>query len=158
MSLKKFTFILIALLLPFGLISCSDNSTGVEEEEEEEETTQIVYALSFAEGDGAATFYVDLTGTEGFDPATNTVYITGSLLDWPEPGADPDRQEMVLIEDENTVIPVVTPEATGDVLYKYFSDFVAQGWDGGEWAGDPNRSANLTAGAEIQDEWGNQPE
>ena len=157
MSLNKLTILLIALLLPFGLISCSDNSTGVEEEEEEE-TTQVVYALSFAEGDGTATFYVDLTGVEGFDPATHSVYITGSLLGWPEPGTDPDRQEMVLIEDETTEIPVVTPEATGDVQYKYFSDFVAAGWDGGEWAGDPNRSATLTAGAEIQDVWGNQPE
>lgn len=157
MSLNKLTILFAALLLPFALMSCSDNSTGVEEEEEEE-TTEVIYALSFAEGDGVATFYVDMTEVEGFDPETHKVYITGSLLNWPEPGTDPDRQTMVLIEDASTVIPVVTPEATGEVQYKYFSDFVAEGWDGGEWTGDPNRTAALTAGAEIQDIWADQPE
>ncbi|PWN06683.1 hypothetical protein [Rhodohalobacter mucosus] len=156
MSLNKLTILFAALLLPFALMSCSDNTTGAEEEEEE--TTEVVYALSFTEGDGVATFFVDMTDIEGFDPATHKVYITGSLLNWTEPGTEPDRQEMVLIEDASTEIPVVTPEATGEVAYKYFSDFVAQGWDGGEWAGDPNRTATLTAGAEIQDIWGDQPE
>ena len=145
-----------AMLLPLTLLSCSDNSTGVEEEVEE--TTDVVYAISFTEGDGVATFYVDMTDVEGFNPETHSVYITGSMLNWTEPGTDADRQAMVLIEGENTQIPVVTPEATGEVMYKYFSDFVAQGWDGGEWAGDPNRTAMLSAGATIQDVWGVQPE
>lgn len=155
MSLKNLLTLLFAMMLPFALISCSDNSTGAEEEEE---NTDVVYALSYTEGAGVATFFVDLTDVEGFDPAVHNVYITGSLLSWPEPGTDADRQLMVLIEDENTQIPVVTPEETGEVMYKYFSDFVGDGWEGGEWAGDPNRTATLEAGAQIQDVWGVQPE
>lgn len=156
MNIRTFITLLSALILPFVLLSCSDNSTGVDEEIEE--PVENVYALSFEEGDGVATFYVDMTDVEDFDPETHTVYITGSLLNWPEPGTDADRQTMVLIEDEDTVIPVVTPDETGEVSYKYFSDFVGDGWEGGEWAGDPNRTADLVAGAQIEDEWGVQPE
>jgi hypothetical protein len=156
LNFRNVTILLTAMLLSLALLSCSDNSTGVEEEVEE--TTDVIYALSFAEGDGVATFYVDMTDVEGFNPETHSIYITGSLLNWPEPGTDADRQTMVLIEDASTEIPVVTPDNTGEVQYKYFSDFVAEGWDGGEWAGDPNRAATLTAGAEIQDVWADQPE
>lgn len=117
----------------------------------------VIYAISFEVDGGVATFHVDMSGAEGFDPAEHTVYITGSLLGWAEPGTDPDRQTMVHVEDENTDIPVVTPDETGEIAYKYFSDFVAEGWDGGEWPGDPNREANLVAGAEFHDTWGVQP-
>jgi len=114
----------------------------------------IVYGISFeVEGD-VATFYVDMTDAEGFDPDQHNVYITGSMLGWTEPGTDADNQQMVLVEDENTEIPVVTPQETGTVEYKYFSTLIAEGWDGGEWEGDPNREAELVAGAEIEDVWG----
>lgn len=117
----------------------------------------MVYAISFEVDGDVATFYVDMSGADGFDPAEHSVYITGSLLDWETPGDDPARQTMVLVEGEDPDIPVVTPDETGEVAYKYFSDFVDEGWDGGEWPGDPNREANLVAGAEIHDEWGVQP-
>lgn len=117
----------------------------------------IIYGISFeVEGD-VATFYVDMTDAEGFDPDQHNVYITGSMLGWTEPGTDPDNQQMVLVEDEDTDIPVVTPQETGSVEYKYFSDLIAEGWAGGEWDGDPNREAELVAGAEIEDVWAEEP-
>lgn len=117
----------------------------------------LIYGISYEVDGEVATFTVDMTNAEGFDPAQHSVFVTGSMIGWTEPGTEPDKQEMVLIEDETTQLPVVTPEATGDVEYKYFSDAVAQGWGGGEWDGDPNRTATLAAGAEIGSIWGVQP-
>lgn len=155
MTIKKLSLFLIALALPFALMSCSDDPTSVEEDDD---PVELVYAISFAEGDGVATFFIDLTGVEGFNPDAHSVFITGSLIDWERPGDAPEQQQMVLIEGENTEIPVVTPNNVGDIEYKYFSDFIAEGWDGGEWDGEPNRAATLSAGAQINDVWGVQPE
>jgi len=116
----------------------------------------LIYGISYEVDGDVATFFVDMTDAEGFDPAQHSVFITGSHLGWPEPGTDPDRQEMVLIEDESTEIPVATPDVTGDIEFKFFSDAVDEGWDGGEWDGGPNRSANLTAGAEVEAVWAQQ--
>ena len=117
---------------------------------------QLIYAISFEEGDGVATFKVNMTYAEGFDPEEHEVYITGSLIGWAEPGTDPDRQTLVLMDGENE-IPVVTPDETGEVEYKYFSTLRGEGWDGGEWDGDPNRAANLAAGEEHSSIFGLQP-
>ncbi len=116
----------------------------------------VIYGISFEVDDDVATFYVDMTEAEGFDPDEHSVFITGSMFDWAEPGSDADRQQMALVEDD-TELPVVTPDITGAVEYKYFSDLVGEAWEGGEWDGDPNREAELVAGAEIEDTWGEQP-
>jgi hypothetical protein len=47
--------------------------------------------------------------------------------------------------------------AEGELLYKYFSNAFGAGWDGGEWAGDPNRSFLVEANAVLNDIWGQQP-
>lgn len=47
--------------------------------------------------------------------------------------------------------------AEGELLYKYFSNAFGAGWDGGEWAGDPNRSFMVEANAVLNDIWGQQP-
>ncbi|CAN5483548.1 hypothetical protein BH23BAC3_BH23BAC3_05680 [soil metagenome] len=143
-SLIKMTACLVAAIVMFGLTS----STLMAQND------SLIYGISFEVDDDVATFYVDMTDAEGFDPDVHSVFITGSMLDWTEPGTDPDNQQMVLVEDDETDIPVITPVVTGTVEYKYFSDLVGEGWDGGEWAGDPNREDELVAGAEIEDTWG----
>lgn len=177
MSIKRISLIIIALVLPFALMSCSDDSTSAIDIPDNGNDNgngngngdvELVYGIQFEVDGELATFTVDMTpateedpedpDAELFDPEQHTVYITGSLFGWPEPGTDADRQTMVLIEDENTELPVVTPTETGDILYKYFSTHVGEGWDGGEWPGDPNREAALVAGAEVNDLWGEQPE
>jgi hypothetical protein len=51
---------------------------------------------------------------------------------------------------------VAIPE--GDIAYKYFSDAIGDGWDGGEWVGDPNRTATISADVELpMDTWGVKP-
>jgi hypothetical protein len=159
MIIRKLGLIFMAMVLPFALMSCGDDTVSVDiDDENDDEPVELFYAISFSVDDGVATFTVDMSEVSGFDPETHSVFITGSLLGWTEPGSAPERQEMVLIEDDNTEIPVVEPDATGPIEYKYFSDFVGDGWEGGEWPGDPNRSATLEAGANIADEWGDQPE
>ena len=160
MIIKKLSIILMAMVLPFALMSCGDDTVSVDldDENDDDEPIELVYAISYSVGDGVATFTVDMTDVSGFDPEDHSVFITGSHLDWPEPGTDPERQEMVLMVDENTEIPVAVPTNTGDIEYKYFSDFVAEGWGGGEWDAGANRTATLSAGAEIADVWGDEPE
>jgi hypothetical protein len=41
----------------------------------------------------------------------------------------------------------------GEIQYKYFSDAFGEGWDGGEWAGDPNRIAMIEADTVLNDIW-----
>lgn len=45
----------------------------------------------------------------------------------------------------------------GELQYKYFSDVVGSGWDGGEWAGDPNRVVEITEATTLNDIFGQQP-
>ena len=141
----------IMSFLVVGLVAIGFSNTTVSAQGGE-----LIYAISFSEGDGVATFKVDMTYEQDFDPETHSVYITGSLIGWSEPGSDPDRQTMVLMDGE-TEIPVVTPDNTGDVAYKYFSTHVADGWDGGEWDGSPDREASLLAGEEHSSIFGLQP-
>jgi len=142
---QKMTAFLLAVIVMFGFASTDLMA----------QNDSVIYGISFEVDDGVATFYVDMTDAEGFDPDEHSVFITGSMFDpeWPEPGSDADRQQLVLVE-EDTDIPVVTPDVTGAVEYKYF---IGEGWDGGEWEGEPNREAEIVAGAEIEDTWSVQP-
>lgn len=101
------------------------------------------------------TMVVDMSTADGFDPATNAVYISGNVWDWPEPG--PDLQLMQ--SDTNNLVYYITAELAEpmEVQYKYFSDFVGAGWDGGEWAGDPNRVIYPVGEATLMDTWGDTP-
>ena len=54
-----------------------------------------------------------------------------------------------------TATVVNVPE--GEIQYKYFSDVIGAGWDGGEWAGDPNRVVNIVADVTLDDVFGQQP-
>jgi len=47
----------------------------------------------------------------------------------------------------------VSIEDGSDVAYKYFSDAVGQGWDGGEWVGETNREVSITDALTIDDTW-----
>jgi len=147
-TIKSLAVVFFAAIVMLGLISTNLMA----------QNDSIIYGISFEVDDDVATFYVDMTDAEGFDPDQHNVYITGSMFDpeWPEPGTDADRQQLALVE-EDTDLPVVTPDVTGTVAYKYFSTHIAEGWDGGEWEGDPNREAELVAGAEIEDTWAEEP-
>jgi hypothetical protein len=103
----------------------------------------------------AVTFNVDMSLAESFDPASDIVYIAGTIAGaWTAPG---DNAAYALTDtDGNMVYTIVLeiPEA-GDIAYKFFLN---AGWDGGEWAGDPNRTATITEATTLDHIFGNQGE
>ncbi|HRX69470.1 MAG TPA: choice-of-anchor J domain-containing protein [Tenuifilaceae bacterium] len=46
----------------------------------------------------------------------------------------------------------------GEIQYKYFSDLVGTGWDGGEWVGDPDRVVTISEATTLNDVWGDKPQ
>jgi hypothetical protein len=105
-------------------------------EEEQEETFTV-------------TFNVDMQYAE-FDPAVDVVYITGSLLDWAEPGTDVENQTMSRVGETMIWTKTLELEA-GTYAYKFFLN---AGWDNGEWTGDPNREAVVEADVTFDDIFG----
>lgn len=103
-------------------------------------------------------FQVDMAEAEGFDPATQGVFMAGDFLGWEEPGSNLDYQ-LTLLEGSETIYELMY-EFPGDTVvnYKYFIvDNGGQSWDGGEWAGDPNRLAVLNAETTLENVWGDKP-
>ena len=81
------------------------------------------------------TFNVDMTNAEDFDAAVDSLFVTGSILGWAEPGTNP-AGKMVVTDNENIYSVTVLLDTPGEIQYKYFKN---AGWTGGEWEGDPNR-------------------
>ncbi|MGD9992813.1 MAG: lamin tail domain-containing protein [Salinivirgaceae bacterium] len=89
------------------------------------------------------TFNVDMTapidaGT--FVAGTDVLYVTGDFAGWNEPGKG--NSVLMADADANKVYSATIAMAVnhGAILYKYFKN---AGWDGGEWAGDPNRTLTI---------------
>ena len=89
------------------------------------------------------TLNVDLAALEDFDPDSIKVWVSGTFNHWTEPGAE-GSAKMTMVPRENEEDPLIYTITipyvrVGDMLYKYFSDAVGEGWEGAEWEGDPNR-------------------
>lgn len=108
--------------------------------------------------DFAVTFKVNLTRAiqfgllDGFDYNQHHIFITGDMTSWSEPGDDLDNQMMERISSEPMVYSIVHQLMPGVYEYKYFSDLIGDGWDGGEWPGDPNRSIEVIDDAIVVEE------
>jgi hypothetical protein len=98
----------------------------------------------------AVTFNVDMTYAEGFDPDSDVVYITGSFLEWAQPGSDPENQTMTRIDD-SMVYTQTLQIAAGTYAYKYFLN---AGWDGGEWPGGDDRVLVVEEDMTVNDWFG----
>ncbi len=97
------------------------------------------------------TLNLDMSTATGFDPGVDAVYVTGSFWgEWIVPGDDPDNQLMA--PEGDTMMWTITLDlAPGDYEYKYFLN---EGWDGGEWPGEPNRELTVTGDMVVNDTWG----
>jgi len=105
------------------------------------------------------TFNLILTGLEEyFNPDLDIFYLTGSFFEWAIPGAEPELQTLTRVDDSYVYTKTIELEA-GTYEYKYFLN---EGWDGGEWAGSPNREIQITEDFTIEEWWasipGSQPE
>ncbi|MFO7874624.1 MAG: T9SS type A sorting domain-containing protein [Bacteroidales bacterium] len=86
----------------------------------------------------------------GFDPDDHQVFITGTMTEWTEPGTDPDVV-MEKVSDDPLIYAKTFELEAGTYEYKYFSDLIGEGWDGGEWPGDPNREIDVTEDMTVED-------
>ncbi|TVR41281.1 MAG: DUF4397 domain-containing protein, partial [Bacteroidia bacterium] len=94
----------------------------------------------------------DLLG--GFDPDVHHILMTGSMVGWAEPGSDPENQVLDWLTADPMVYGITHHLEAGTYEYKYFSDYIGDGWDGGEWPGDPNRVVVVTGDMLVEDVFG----
>ncbi|HNV82013.1 MAG TPA: C25 family cysteine peptidase [Tenuifilaceae bacterium] len=115
----------------------------------EDELTVNTYTVTVKEL-FPVTFNVNMTYAESFDPAVDTVFLTGNMLGWAVPGSEPELQTMERVE--GTMVWRLTHLLlAGDYEYKYFLN---SGWDGGEWQGGENRGVSVSGPTEVNDNWG----
>lgn len=105
------------------------------------------------------TFNVDMSLVEGYDSSSDILYIAGNIAGWVEPGSNTD---LVLTDtDGNMIYTIVLPvdltadPVVSDIAYKFFLN---AGWGGGEWNGDPDRTATITENTTLDHIFGNQGE
>jgi len=96
------------------------------------------------------TFNVNMTYADGFDPAADVVYLTGSIFGWAEPGTQPENQTMSRVGETMIWTKTIELEA-GTYAYKYFLN---AGWGGGEWQGGDDRSLSVTGDMTVNDWFG----
>lgn len=99
-------------------------------------------------------FSVDMSTDSAFNPPSDQVYIAGDLANgWAQPGTIP---YYALTDAGDNIYSITLTLKNGDYNYKYFivTDSVPS-WDGGEWAGDPNRTITIDATTTaVNDKWG----
>ena len=119
--------------------------------------SMMMFLGIFAFGQFTTTFNVNMTDAEGFDAATDEVYISGAI-GWIKPG-DSTSCKMVPTEADPMVYTLTIAVDSGEVSYKYFRVIggVAS-WDNGEWTGDPNRKIYVVSdGSTLENVWANKP-
>ncbi len=68
----------------------------------------------------------------------DTMYVTGSMIGWLEPGYN---GSLLMTDDDGDSVFTATIELpAGEYQYKYFKN---AGWEGGEWCGDPGREFRI---------------
>ena len=114
---------------------------------------EVTYAVTFEVDIGPALDYHDqVEGFEDFNPEEHHILITGEMLGWAEPGTDEDQ--ILEVTDNENIYSVTFYLAEGTYAYKYFSDAIDDGWDGGEWDGDPNREVTVEGDMTVENIFG----
>ena len=105
------------------------------------------------------TFYADISYAiefgllEGFDPEEHHIMITGEMTGWEEPDTDGETV-MELVETEPMTYAITLTLEEGAYEYKYFSDLLGEGWQGGEWEGGDDRHVDVTEDMTVEDMFG----
>lgn len=103
----------------------------------------------------AITLNVDMHGS-GLNG--ETVYIAGDFKgdygSWNEPGTN--ASNILTDADADSIYTIIAYIGAGDHQFKFFK---GEGWDGGEWTGDPNRTfTTIEADSTLGFVWGVKPE
>ncbi len=96
------------------------------------------------------TFHLNMENAEDFNPDNDIVYITGSMLEWAEPGSDLEHQQLSRLGTTMVWEKTLTL-STGEYSYKYFLN---EGWDSGEWTDAPDRQITILSDTTIVNTWG----
>jgi len=118
-------------------------------------TGETTYDNVWANKPHDITFVVDMTAADPFDPATDAVYITGTLANgWSQPGTI-SAYMMSPTEEGSMSYTIDLLLYHGDYAYKYFRVIDGEAsWDNGEpVAADRNVSVDTIA-ATIDNVWG----
>jgi hypothetical protein len=75
---------------------------------------------------------------------------------WDVPGSNPELRLSRV--DESMIYSITLELIPGDYEYKYASDAFGEGWNGGEWMGDPNREITVDEDKTLYDVWGVHPD
>lgn len=116
----------------------------------------ITLIANFEEVKYNVTFNVNMTYVDGyhhaftFDPENDVVYVTGSIFGWAEPGSEPELQTMSPSDDDPMIYTLTIELSAGEYAYKYFLN---DGWGGGEWDGDPNRTFEVVDQDVVLNDW-----
>lgn len=103
-------------------------------------------------------FHLDMNNVDvGFENSVDKVYISGNMhaltgLDWPEPGSQPAYEMQYVGGGFWTVGMRVMP---GTYEYKFF---INNGWERGEWIGEPNRCVTVSDFTVVNDVWALMPD
>ncbi|MEE4177337.1 MAG: choice-of-anchor V domain-containing protein [Bacteroides sp.] len=136
----------------YYVINAADGNNGTSGDYVELGST----SLTPAEGPETfdVTFNLILTGLEDyFNPDLDVFFLTGSFFEWAIPGDEPELQTMTRV-DESFVFTKTLELEAGTYEYKYFLN---EGWEGGEWEGNPNREIVLTEDLTLEEAWGALP-
>ena len=110
----------------------------------------------FAQTD-TVTFNVTAPPDSIFNSSTQSLYVSGTIADWAQPGSD-TAYRMTPNSDSTAYSLVVTGVANGEIQYKYFIiTGTTPDWNNGEWNGDPNRRAVAAGNLTLNDTWAEQP-
>jgi hypothetical protein len=114
-------------------------------------------SVVFSQTQFSATFNVDMTDADPFNPATDDVYMSGSFAGWAQPGTD-DSFKMSPVEAGSMIYTLTILIDSGEVQYKYFRVILSTpSWDNGEWNGDPNRKVYLASDFTYDNIWADVP-
>lgn len=106
----------------------------------------------------SVTFNVDLMDADPFDPATDEIFISGSVCipnNWSMPGSVANYK-LTAVESKEMIYSITLLLYPGDYQYKFFRVIEGEAsWDNGEWTGDPNRDVSVDSAAVTEDKvWG----
>jgi len=112
---------------------------------EDDEWEQVTLSLADYAGEDIYIAFRHHDVTDMFQILIDAIQVEGT------PGEDDnDNGE----DPDDLIYTGVAQVEAGTLEYKYFSDAIDEGWDGGEWEGDPNREVEIDGDTVLHDVWG----
>jgi hypothetical protein len=120
-------------------------------------TAEVTMDDIYGDKPSVVTFQVDMTAAETFDPATDTIFMAGTISvpsEWQTPGSIP-YTKMAPMEEGSMIYALTLVLKNGDYQYKYFRVINGEAsWNNDEWPGDPNRMVAISGDITVMDTWG----